>query len=429
MTSEVGPDQGFVWIWLPEEIRPVVAGRISTGDGLFLFNYGQSYLARENAIPIYDPELPLRAGLIPPTPPLTIASALRDAAPDAWGRRVIINRLTGAQGEAADTATLDELTYLMHSGSDRVGALDFQTSATNYVARHSEAASLESLLHAAELVERGVALDPALAETLEHGTAIGGARPKALITDGDAKYVAKFSSSNDTYSVVKAEFVAMRLADLAGLAVAPVRLVRAMKKDVLLITRFDRIRRDDGWSRRAMVSALTLFGLDEMMAAHASYEDLTDIIRARSSDPKKTLRELFGRLVLNLLVGNTDDHARNHAAFWDGTMLELTPAYDICPQSRTGVEASQAMRILGRERRSQLSLCLASAAKYHLSEAAALEEIARLVGVVRNHFDPLCDQAGLSDVDRRLLWRRQFLNVLAFEGLEEKLEAALRGLA
>ena len=81
-------------------------------------------------------------------------------------------------------------------------------------------------------------------------------------------------------------------------------------------------------------------GLDERFAAHASYEALADIVRARFTAPAETLAELFTRMTFNILVGNTDDHARNHAAFWDGESLTLTPAYDICPQSRTGREAS-----------------------------------------------------------------------------------------
>lgn len=103
-----------------------------------------------------------------------------------------------------------------------------------------------------------------------------------------------------------------------------------------------------------MVSALTLFELDEMMARYASYESLAEIIRHRFTNPSQTLKELFSRLVFNILSGNTDDHARNHAAFWDGDMLTLTPAYDICPQGRAGNEASQAMRISGTDNMSGL---------------------------------------------------------------------------
>ena len=97
----------------------------------------------------------------------------------------------------------------------------------------------------------------------------------------------------------------MKLAALAGLTVAPVKLVTAANKDVLLVERFDRRAINNGWSRRAMVSALTLFGLDDMMARYASYEDLAEIIRHRFSDPKNTLKELFSRLVFNIFCGNT----------------------------------------------------------------------------------------------------------------------------
>jgi serine/threonine-protein kinase HipA len=86
------PTEAYVWIWLPGATRPVVAGRIARGDGVYFFNYGRSYLARADALPIYLPELPLQRGAIAPAPRLEIASCLRDGAPDAWGRRVIINR-------------------------------------------------------------------------------------------------------------------------------------------------------------------------------------------------------------------------------------------------------------------------------------------------------------------------------------------------
>ncbi|MCF6274619.1 MAG: HipA domain-containing protein, partial [Robiginitomaculum sp.] len=110
--------------------------------------------------------------------------------------------------------------YLLESGSDRIGALDFQASPTEYVPRQSQGATLEELMESAERVEKGIPLSPELDQAIFHGSSIGGARPKALIQDGDTKYIAKFSASNDSYSVVKAEFIAMRLAHLAGLNVA-----------------------------------------------------------------------------------------------------------------------------------------------------------------------------------------------------------------
>ncbi len=418
MTSKA-EKEAFVWIWLPGETEPVVAGRLEADNGNILFNYGKSYLNRigdsKTAIAIYEPELPLKPGVLPPPEGLTIPGCIRDASPDAWGRRVIINKKLGLKGEDTDTNELDELTYLLESGSDRIGALDFQRSPTEYVPRAANNVSIEELIESAERVEKGVPLTPELDQAMFHGSSIGGARPKALIQAQDKKYVAKFSSGTDLYSVVKAEFIAMRLAELAGLNVAPVKIAKAGNKDVLLIERFDRVPKGGKWARKAMVSALTLLGLDDMLARYASYETLSEIIRHRFTDPKHTLKELFSRLVFNILCGNTDDHARNHAAFWDGKMLTLTPAYDICPQGRTGNEASQAMLISGDSNLSQLKTCLETAHNFLVSKEEAREIFGNLIAVIEQHWVAVCEEAELNEVDRKLLWGRQFLSPYSVE--------------
>jgi len=418
MTSKT-EKEAFVWIWLPGETEPVVAGRLEADNGNILFNYGKSYLNRigdsKPAIAIYEPELPLKAGVLPLPEGLTMPGCIRDAAPDAWGRRVIINKKLGLKGAGTDTAELDELTYLLESGSDRIGALDFQRSPTEYVPRTANNVSMEELIASAERVEKGVPLTPELDQALFHASSIGGARPKALIQDQGKKYVAKFSSSTDLYSVVKAEFIAMRLAELAGLNAAIVKLAKVANKDVLLIERFDRVPKGDKWARKAMVSALTLLRLDEMMARYASYETLSEIVRHRFTDPKHTLKELFSRLVFNILCGNTDDHARNHAAFWDGKALTLTPGYDICPQGRTGNEASQAMLISGNNNLSQLKTCLETAHNFLLSEEEAREIFGNLTAAIEQHWEAVCEEAELNEVDKKLLWRRQFLNPYSTE--------------
>ena len=419
MTSNGNNKEAFVWIWLPDETEPVVAGKLEADNGNILFNYGKSYLQRVDdtkpAIPIYEPELPLKAGVLPLLEGLSMPGCIRDAAPDAWGRRVIINKKLGLKGAGTDTADLDELTYLLESGSDRIGALDFQRSPKEYVSRSTNKVSLTELLESAERVEKGIPLTPELDQALFHGSSIGGARPKALIEDQGIKYVAKFSSSSDLYSIVKAEFIAMRLAALSGIDVPPAKLVKAAKKDVLLIERFDRKRNDQGWSRKCMLSALTLFGLDEMMARYASYESFAEIIRHRFTEPKKTLKELFSRLVFNILCGNTDDHARNHAAFWNGRELTLTPAYDICPQGRSGNEASQAMMITGNNNLSQLKICLEAAHHFLLSQEEAHSIFELQETVIQKNWDKVCDEAQISEIDKNLLWRRQFLNPFSME--------------
>lgn len=278
---------------------------------------------------------------------------------------------------------------------------------------------------ASERVEKGVPLTPALELALRHGTAIGGARPKALIdetggNEAGRKWIAKFSASNDISDIIRNEYVAMRLAARCGLNVAHVELRESLGKQILLIERFDRqADGKGGWHRRAMESALTLLELDEMEARYASYEVLAEVIRRRFADPRATLHELFGRLAFNILCGNTDDHARNHAAFWDGKALTLTPAYDICPQARTGQIASQAMLIAGNHNDSRLMRCVDASATFQLRQAEAKAIIDAQMAMIRSTWDAVCDEAGMKATDRTALWGRQFFNPYAFEGWVE----------
>ena len=409
MTSD--PRKAFVWVWLPGKRDPVVAGRLDhdPDTGLTSFSYGGSYLERQERMPLYLPDLPLGRGAISPGPG-EIAGCIADAAPDAWGQRVILNRLSAG----VDPTELNVLAYLLESGSDRIGALDFQGSPTDYVPRVTRRATVEELLVSAERVEAGIPLSPELDLALMHGSSVGGARPKALVDEGERKLIAKFSSSTDIYSVVKAEFLAMELGRRAGLDVAPVSLTKAAGKDVLLVERFDR---PDGGGRRAMVSALTILGLDWLGARYASYADLADRVRARFTDPRSTLRELFARITFNILCGNSDDHPRNHAAFWDGSALTLTPAYDICPQPRSGRTAKQLMAI-GRDgyRESQVAGCVSRASVYLLEEGEAREIVDRQIEVIESEWDAVCDLAKVSAVDRANFRRSQFLNPYATEG-------------
>ena len=398
------PAEAFVWVWLPGAAEPVVAGRLIGRDSVITFTYGRSYLERPDSIPLYLPELPLRRGEAAPLSG-EIAGCIADAGPDAWGRRVIeYPRI----GESSDLGTL---AYLLASGSNRVGALDFQQSPDEYTPRGHELAPLYELAEVADRVENGVPLTPALERALFHGSSMGGARPKAVLTDDARQMIAKFTSVTDSYPIVKAEYVAMELARRAGLDVAGVDLDRALGKDVLLVDRFDR---DAGGSRKMVVSALTILELhdaDGMAGRYATYPELAFHIRSRFTDPDATLRELFARITFNILVGNTDDHARNHAAFWDGAQLMLTPAYDVCPQSRVGGEAAQAMAFGDDgDRLSQVARCIAHAGTYHLTDRQARDVVDHQIAVIHDEWGSVCGRAELTKADRSRLWGRQFLN-------------------
>lgn len=408
------PAEAFVWVWLPGATDPVVAGRLRLVEGgQHQFIYGRSYLARPDAISLYGPELPLRTGWQPPPDGLDMAGCLWDASPDSWGQRVINVRLAGGRfGDAADQVEATRLTYLLESGSDRIGALDFQASSDVYVPR-AERASLDELHAAAQALERGE-LSPILGEALVNGTAVGGARPKVLVHDDQTSWIAKLSVSTDPYPVVKAEAAAMELARRVGIDAPHTRVTRSLDRDVLLVERFDRPAEG---GRRMMVSALTLLGFGDFLGArYSSYVEILDVLRRRGRDGDVG-RKLFERIVFNIAVGNTDDHARNHAAFWDGSELELTPAYDICPQLRSGTEARQAMDITVDGRRdSQFAICVGAAASYGLSAQDARDIVDSQVTVIRESWKDAADLVGLSADDRALLWERQILNKYAFDG-------------
>jgi serine/threonine-protein kinase HipA len=312
-----------------------------------------------------------------------------------------------------DPGEVPLLAYLLRSGSNRPGALDFQASPTDYVPRLHDA-PIEDLLRAADAVQAGDEVDAGLAEALTAGSSAGGARPKVTLVAGPRNVIAKFSTLTDTYPVIKAEAAAMRLAQLVRLDVAQTELTQVAGRDVLLVDRFDR---DGRGGRRAFVSALTILGLHEMAGRHATYHNLADVVRQRFVRRKETLRELFGRIVFNIVVGNTDDHARNHAAFWDGERLELTPAYDICPQARTGGEPAQAMAIApDGGRLSQFATCMRAAGHYDLSESEARQIIDNQIQVVIERWDEVADHVGLTGPERRELWGNQILNPFASYG-------------
>ncbi len=410
------PEQAHVWVWLPGRTEPAAAGRLEAADGKFRFRYDPDYLARDDAIALYAPELSLEPGLHPAGSDEVLPSCLRDAGPDWWGQYLLALRL------GREPSPLE---CLLEVGSDRIGALDFQAVAGEYVPRLAppELSLAELQAPIAQLDMRDGSrpeFDPALERAL---ASVGGMRPKALYEEDGRKFIAKFVSHVDSFPVLKGEFLAMRLAAACGMRVAPVELREADGKEVLLVERFDRARADGGWSRRAMVSALTLFLSGDAAPNSDSYisytyVDLADILRARAANPEAELRELFARLCFNILCTNIDDHARNHAAFWDGRAPELTPAYDICPQRRVGGEASQAMGIVGMRRRSQLRLCLDVADRFLLSEDEAQALVRGQVETVGAEWKALCDEAGIGRGLRSMFAGRQFLNPFAFEGLD-----------
>ncbi len=404
----------YVWTWLPGQTEPVLAGRVDRVGPLFTFIYALRYRSRPDAISLFAPELPLRPGIQEPPDGLTIAGALRDGSPDRWGRGVIERR----RGAAPNS--LSEIGYMLSSSSNRFGALDFQASPTSYVPR-ADSATLDELHEAATILDEGGRLPASLDAALLHGTSLGGARPKATLTDDDGgEWLAKFSSSDDRlFSIVNAEGAMLELARRAGIDVPESKVVPSLGKEVLLVRRFDR---DGAGGRRHVVSGLTMAQTDEMYARYVSYPQILDVLRVYAKDATRPGPELFRRIAMNIAISNNDDHARNHAAFWDGRHLELTPAYDLAPGQRSGDTFEQAMAF-GRGDRgaktSNFAALVRESETYGLSATEGRDVIDHLVSSIDENWDDAAEVARLSAADQQSLRERQILPRAAFFDYED----------
>ncbi|MCY7289448.1 MAG: HipA domain-containing protein [Cryobacterium sp.] len=403
----------YVWTWLPGHTEPVLAGRVNQAGPVVTFIYALRYRTRPDAISLFIPELPLRPGIQEPADGLRIAGVLRDGSPDRWGRGVIERR----KGAAPNSLT--EIDYMLSSSSNRFGALDFQVGRENYVPR-GEAATLDDLHEAATIVDEGRELPADLDAALMHGTSLGGARPKATLTDADGcEWLAKFASSDDrVFSAVNAEGTMLELARRAGLNVPESKVVSSLGKEVLLVRRFDR---DGAGGRRHVVSGLTMAQTDEMYARYVSYPRILDVLREFALDATKPGPELFTRIAMNIAISNNDDHARNHAAFWDGTHLELTPAYDLAPGQRSGDTFTQAMAY-GRgdagEKVSNFAALVRESETYGLNAAEGREIIDQLVSSIQDNWADAAEVARLSASDKHKLRDKQVLPRAAFFDFE-----------
>ncbi len=165
------------------------------------------------------------------------------------------------------------------------------------------------------------------------------------------------------------------------------------------------------------MSALTVLGLTTFPEGrYATYVDLAAKIRAEFVEPDATLAELFARISFNILCGNTDDHGRNHAALIESRGLSLSPAYDICPQARSGEQASQAMAFnTNGNREAKTGALIDAAAIYHLDTSQATRIIEHQVEVIQRDWTEVCDAAELTTVQRDAFMHQQFLNPYAFQ--------------
>lgn len=297
--------------------QDVVAGHIHPTRASASFTYAEDYLTRGDAFAL-APAL----GLFPGAQPLAPVNPFSDSAPDSWGRRVL-HRAAGRR--------LDELSLLLGVNDEgRQGATRFWTDG---IARADGSGipperDLSEILRIADAVETGATEIPDVdARRLFRATgSLGGARPKANVRIGSQLWLAKFPKPHgDPWNVMAWEAAVLDLMAAAGVD-APAHQVRHVTVDgsartVLLLRRFDR----GPAGRIPYLSAMTA-----LEATDGDGGDWLDLAEWASENGADT-RELWRRAVLGVLVGNVDDHLRNHGFLRRGTAWALAPAFDVNP--------------------------------------------------------------------------------------------------
>lgn len=405
MTSD-GTRECFVYMVLPGGTTFVPAARFQrtadrTGSALGRLVYGRTYLARRNAVPIDPVELPLASGTFETRGLDGLFGALRDAGPDHWGRRVIERH--------SDRRPLDELDYLLLAPDDRAGALGFGLKAEPPPPRRlfNRTLELEHLQRLADAIvaEEQLPDEPVVGqveELLLIGTAMGGARPKIVVEDEDALWIAKFNRPDDAWNAARVEHAMLLLARECGLHAATSRVVSVAGRDVLLVKRFDREHTPTGYRRARMLSALTLLraGDTHLDRGRWSYVLLAEALRRVVARPAHDAPELFRRMVFNALISNTDDHPRNHAVIAMDVDWTLSPAYDLTPTTPVSLERRDLAMDCGDDgRRAQAGNLLSQSARFLLGEEQARATVDSMEQKVRGSWYEVARRAGVSERD------------------------------
>jgi len=333
--------RAYAYIHLNNEFIP--AGVMETQEekrsGYSTFQYGKKYLARDDAVAIDPITLPLSEILYKTPDWLILFGAIRDSAPDSWGRYVLDKETGNA---------LSEFDYLVAASQDRIGALGFGPDPVNGPTRMNAPSKIQSSLNLDELVvaaqsyiDNTEEIHEYLLPFVEYGSSFGGARPKALAKYKGRSWVAKFMAKEDRRSETRIEYASMSLAKKCGISIPNMEHVTVTSgHDVLLIERFDRINKDEKINRKHFVSGLTMLNEHESYVVQIdpekhSYGALADIIRRYGSPGsiKDDMEELFRRMVFNIICSNSDDHLRNHGFLYDFETngWRLSPCYDIVP--------------------------------------------------------------------------------------------------
>jgi len=362
------------------------------GKEVFSFSYLPSWL-RSRSMQLLDPDLQWYDGNQFLSDRKRNFGVFQDSSPDRWGRMLMKRRETvTARLEERKPTTLLESDFLLGVyDQSRMGALRFKLEDTGEFLSHDPGmiipplTRLRELEYASQQIENdstGEHLDEMkwLSLLLAPGASLGGARPKATVTDTEGNYwIAKFPSIQDDHDIGGWEMLVHQLAGLCGLNVAPAFIQKFnSKQNTFLTSRFDRVNKV---GRLQYCSAMTMLGYSDGAdyQAGVSYLEIAAFIQRFGANINQNLIELWKRILFNVMVKNTDDHLRNHGFLLSRLGCELSPAFDMNP---VPFGSGLTLNISEDDNSLSVDLVLSVAQHFRVSSSAALETLKSFKNVI-----------------------------------------------
>jgi len=376
------------------------------GAETYSFEYDKEWLKATSSNIILDPSLLPYAGRHYPADK-NIFGMFSDASPDRWGR-VLMNKRERirAEKEGRKPSKLYDSDYLLEVYDEtRMGGIRFKIDRNGpFVSDDKETAAppwttLRTLEEASRNFEKDEndLSEKWLNQLIRPGSSLGGARPKATVTDTEGQlWIAKFPSKNDENDTGAWEMVVHDLAMICGLNVPEARLEKFSSfGSTFLVKRFDReIKR-----RIHFASAMTMLGKTDGAsgADGTSYLDIADFLKSYGTEPRKDLEELWKRIVFNMAVSNTDNHLRNHAFILKKNGWTLSPLYDVNPVPY-GDELS--LNVDEDNNSISIDLALQTASRFGIAKSDAEAYSKDILNAVKDNWEKLADKYGLSHRQR-----------------------------
>ena len=362
------------------------------GSDSYCFTYDKEWLKRHADLILSD-DLNNYPGQQHTLPGKDIFGCFSDALPDRWGRTLLLRReQIMASEEERPMRRLSSFDFLTGiDDASRMGGFRFKEEPSGEFINVRESLKIPPLTDIRELVAASKEFEKSeeanilpdrkwLKQLVQPGSSLGGARPKASVTDAaKALYVAKFPSRKDDYDVGLWEHLVHLLAAEAGICAASTQLISTGEgHHTLLSRRFDRTQEG---RRIHFASAMTLLGLTDGddAATGYGYLDIVDFILRGCTDVDANLRELYRRVAYSICIGNSDDHFRNHGFLLTPKGWTLSPAYDMNPT----LNDHQSLLISASSNKSDLGILLDACEDYMLDAHEARRIITEVVNATR----------------------------------------------